>query len=277
MIRVTVFCEMLQEWGAAALERWPAFAPKEGPPLAELTARLARDAAEIRQVYPNGLLDALAQIFETEGDITVRRATPDQPEHGLSEAVLAETDVLVWWSHIANDLIPDDLALRVCRHVQGGMGFIALHSAHQCKPMRYLLGTSLSMRWREGDFSRVWTVAPQHPIARGIPEYFELPVEEMYGEPFDIPAPHETVFLSWFAGGEVFRSGCAWQRGWGRVFYFQPGHETNGAYRNPWVARILVNAVRWAATGLRRTDFGNPEIVVSPEEQRRRRAPEAPE
>lgn len=270
MLRVTIFYEALQEWGAAALERFPAFAPEDPAARAALAESLEATAGEIRAAYPEGLLGALSALMEAEGDIAVRRATPDMPEYGLSEAVLAETDVLVWWSHIANDWVSDAAALRVCRHVQAGMGLIALHSSHQCKPLRYLLGSSLTIRWREGDFSRVWTVAPDHPIARGVPEYFELAQEEMYGEPFDIPAPDELVFLSWFAGGEVFRSGCTWKRGWGRIFYFQPGHETNGAYHDPNVRRILVNAVRWAHSGLRRADFGNPEITCSPEELRRR-------
>ena len=269
MLRVMIFYEGLQEWGAEALKRFPAFAPKDPDARAALAASLEETAGEIRAVYPNGLLGTLTALMEGEDGVLVRRATPDMPEHGLTEEALSETDVLVWWSHIANEWVSDAAALRVCRHVQAGMGLIALHSAHQCKPLRYLLGTSLSMRWREGDFSRVWTVAPDHPIARGVPEYFELAQEEMYGEPFDIPTPDELIFLSWFGGGEVFRSGCAWKRGWGRIFYFQPGHETNGAYNDPNVRRILVNALHWAHSGLRRGSFDNPEIIRSPEEIRK--------
>jgi trehalose utilization protein len=148
------------------------------------------------------------------------------------------------------------------------MGFIPLHSAHQSKPFTYLMGTSGSLSWREGDFCRIWTVAPAHPIARGIPEAVELCEEEMYGEPFDIPTPEETIFISWYGGGEVFRSGCTWKRGYGKIFYFQPGHETSPSYHNPYVLKIIENAVYWTAPTVWRKDFSCPNIVESPEKKR---------
>ncbi len=132
------------------------------------------------------------------------------------------------------------------------MGFIALHSAHFAKPFKLLMGTSCSLRWRDNEYERVWCVNPGHPIAGGIPPYFELENEEMYGEFFDIPQPESLVFTGWFRSGEVFRSGCCWTRGLGRVFYFQPGHETNPTYHNPIIQRIICNAVRWAAPVNRR-------------------------
>lgn len=146
-----------------------------------------------------------------------------------------------------------------------GMGFIPLHSAHPSKPMKALLGTSGSLKWREGDFCRVWNTNPTHPIAQGIPESFELEEEEMYGEFFDIPKPDDVVFLSWYRGGEVFRSGCTWQRGYGKIFYFQPGHETNPSYHNPYVLKVIENAVRWAAPVMWRENLECPNIVESPE------------
>jgi trehalose utilization protein len=164
--------------------------------------------------------------------------------------------------------IPDSLAFKIVKRVQAGMGFIPLHSAHQSKPFTYLMGTSGSLSWREGDFCRIWTVAPAHPIARGIPEAVELCEEEMYGEPFDIPTPEETIFISWYGGGEVFRSGCTWKRGYGKIFYFQPGHETSPSYHNPYVLKIIENAVYWTAPTVWRKDFSCPNIVESPEKKR---------
>ena len=63
----------------------------------------------------------------------------------------------------------------------------------------------------------------------------------MYGEFFDIPKPDELVFIGGFSGGEVFRSGCVWNRGYGKVFYFQPGHETYRSYYDPDIRRIIQN------------------------------------
>jgi trehalose utilization protein len=125
---------------------------------------------------------------------------------------------------------------------------VALHSAHYSKIFRRLLGTTCSLTWREaGERERVWNCAPGHPITRGIGDYFELEASEMYGEPFGIPAPDQQILISWFKGGEVFRSGCTWTRGNGRVFYFSPGHETYPIYHQEPVQRILRNAATWAA------------------------------
>ena len=151
------------------------------------------------------------------------------------------------------------------------MGFIALHSAHFSKPFKRLMGTSCALHWRDGDFERVWTVNPAHPIAKGLDEYFEIPVEEMYGELFDIPEPDELVFLGWFSGGDVFRSGCCWNRGRGRVFYFQPGHEGNPTYYIPQVQQILTNAVRWAAPHEIIDEIVCPHAEISPEQKRNAR------
>ena len=190
------------------------------------------------------------------------------PEFGLPDELLDNTDVLIYWAHVMHQAIPDSLAFKIVKRVQAGMGFIPLHSAHQSKPFTYLMGTSGSLSWREGDFCRIWTVAPAHPIARGIPEAVELCEEEMYGEPFDIPTPEETIFISWYGGGEVFRSGCTWKRGYGKIFYFQPGHETSPSYHNPYVLKIIENAVYWTAPTVWRKDFSCPNIVESPEKKR---------
>lgn len=199
----------------------------------------------IRAVYPQGI-HACIQQFLQDDEITVRTATLEMPECGLSQQVLDETDVLLWWGHVKHDEVPDEIVARVQKRIWEGMGLIVLHSGHHSKIFRTMMGTSCNLRWRDDDRERVWTIKPSHPIAQGVPEQFELPHEEMYGEHFDIPDPDEIVFLGWFDGGEVFRSGCTFTRGNGRIFYFQPGHEANPVYKNPVVQRIIRNAVVWA-------------------------------
>ncbi len=206
----------------------------------------------VRAIYPDGMHTTIAAGLRTQlgEDVQVRTATLDEPEHGLSAGVLAETDVLTWWGHIAHDLVDDAVVQRVQARVLAGMGLLVLHSGHYSKLFRRLMGTTCGLRWREaGERELVWTVNPGHPIARGLPEVFAVPEQEMYGEFFDIPAPDELVFISSFSGGEVFRSGCAFRRGQGRIFYFSPGHETHPVYHQREVIQVLANAVRWANQG----------------------------
>ena len=216
----------------------------------------------VRAIYPDGLHATIAQALQATPALNpgalplhVSTATQAEPEHGLSEARLAATDVLVWWGHKAHGDVDDAVVDRVQRRVLEGMGLIVLHSGHFSKIFRRLMGTNCSLKWREADEKeRVWVVERSHPIAAGLGEYFELPNEEMYGERFDIPTPDELVFISWFEGGEVFRSGCCWQRGHGRVFYFRPGHEAYPTYHDANVQRVLANAVQWAAPRLQIAD-----------------------
>jgi trehalose utilization protein len=204
--------------------------------------------AAVQKIYPNGIHNALADFLRAAG-FTVRTATLDEPEHGLTEAVLAETDVLTWWGHLAHDQVDDAIVERVQRRVLNGMGLIVLHSGHYSKIFKRLIGTSGDLRWREAnEKERVWVIEPAHPIAQGLPPYFEIQPEEMYGERFDIPAPDNLIFISWFEGGEVFRSGCCYYRGSGKMFYFRPGHETYPTYYQPHVQQVIINAVKWAKT-----------------------------
>jgi len=215
---------------------------------------------EVRQVYPDGIHRAIAEGLEREGGFRVRTATMPEPEHGLTEEVLEDTDVLVWWGHMAHHEVEDAVVERVHRRVlDGGMGLVVLHSGHHSKIFRKLMGTSCDLKWREAhEKERLWVVDPAHPIAAGLPEYFELKPEEMYGEHFDIPAPDELVLVSWFEGGEVFRSACTFKRGRGKIFYFRPGHETYPTYYHPLVRRVIANGVRWAApSGSARPVRGN--------------------
>lgn len=209
--------------------------------------RQERSDEPVRAVYPGGIHEAIAAGLREAG-LAVRTATLDEPEHGLSSAVLEATDVLTWWGHEAHDEVDDAIVDRVQQRVLEGMGLIVLHSGHYSKIFRRLMGTSCALKWREaGERERLWVVDPSHPIAEGLGESFLLEHEEMYGEHFDIPAPDQLVFVSWFQGGEVFRSGCCYQRGRGRVFYFRPGHETYPTYFNPDVRRVIANAARWAS------------------------------
>jgi trehalose utilization protein len=224
--------------------------------------RQERTDAAVRAVYPDGIHAVVAAGLRDAG-FDVRTATLDEPEHGLTEAVLAETDVLTWWGHVAHPEVEDEIVDRVHQRVLEGMGLIVLHAGHFSKVFRRLMGTSCDLKWREaGERERLWVVDPAHPIAEGLGESFVIEEEEMYGEHFDIPAPDRLVLVSWFKGGEVFRSGCCFERGRGRIFYFRPGHETHPTYFHPQVRRVIANAARWAAqpAGTQPT-FGNREAL----------------
>ncbi|TYR73273.1 trehalose utilization protein ThuA [Rossellomorea vietnamensis] len=214
----------------------------------------------VRDLYPEGIHGAIAS-FLGEEPFTVKTATLDEDQHGLTEEVLANTDVLLWWGHIAHEEVSDEVVEKVKQRVLDGMGLIVLHSGHFSKIFKTLMGTSCDLKWREAnEKERIWMVDPSHPIAEGLGEYIELEREEMYGEHFDIPAPDELVMVSWFEGGEVFRSGCTYRRGNGKVFYFRPGHETYPTYYNKEVQKVIVNAVNWAAPVKReRPVYGNAQ------------------
>ena len=202
----------------------------------------------VRQIYPQGMHNCIADGLREDRSFQIRTATLQEPQHGLTKSVLAETDVLIWWGHAAHGKVRDTVVARVLERIWQGMGFIALHSAHYSKVFNRLMGTTGSLVWREaGERERLWVCNPGHPIARGIDKCFEIEQTEMYGEPFAIPAPDEVVFISWFEGGEVFRSGCTWKRGNGKIFYFRPGHEVYPIYYHPIVRLVLRNAVSWAA------------------------------
>ncbi|MDR0442261.1 MAG: ThuA domain-containing protein [Treponema sp.] len=216
---------------------------------------------EIASVYPDGMHNAIAGFLNKESGISAGVSIITDPEQGLSHQILDDTGVLIWWGHIHHGAVQDDLAKRVVEKVQRGMGIIFLHSAHQSKPFMGLLGTTGRLGWREArEKSRVWTASPAHPIADGVPEQFLLDNEEMYSEPFGIPEPDATVFISWFEGGNVFRSGVTFQRDLGRIFYFQGGHETFPTYHNPHVQRIITNAVKWAKPTMRAPSLDCPNM-----------------
>lgn len=225
--------------------------------------------AAVKAVYPDGMHAAIAAgLRESLPNAQIETATLQEPEHGLTEARLAATDVLTWWGHRAHGDVSDAVVERVQKRVLEGMGLIVLHSGHYSKLFKRLMGTTCSLVWRvAGERERLWVCNPAHPIARGIDRCFELPQEEMYGEPFGVPPPEEQVFISWFEGGEVFRSGCCWRRGNGRIFYFRPGHEIYPTYFDSNVRRVIANAVEWARPeGLWRDEAPNrpesPEKIL---------------
>ena len=203
---------------------------------------------KVSKIYPAGIHAAIANGLLEHGLDQVHTATLDEPEHGLTQQVLDETDVLVWWGDKAHKEVRDEIVDRVHARVMSGMGLVTLHSAHFSKIFKKLMGTSCSLKWRDdGGNERIWVVEPGHPIAAHLPECFVIKHEETYGERFDIPTPDTLVFASWFEGGEIFRSGCCYHRGHGKIFYFRPGHEAYPTYHNPRVKQVIANAVGWAA------------------------------
>jgi len=219
----------------------------------------------VRKVYPKGMHEAIAEGLRACPGFTVRTATLDEPQHGLTDEVLANTDVMTWWGHMAHHEVKDEIVAKVQRRVVEGMGLIVLHSGHFSKIFRALMGSTCNLKWRElHDKEIFWVCKPGHPIVEGIDDHFILPEEEMYGEHFDIPEAEATIFISWFTGGEVFRSGCTWTRGQGKIFYFRPGHETYPTYFDANVRKVMANAVRWAAPAYPYKQFyGNQKPTVS--------------
>ncbi len=201
----------------------------------------------VKAIYPDGIHEAIAGYLRQQEGLSVGTATLDEPEHGLTKEVLGDTDVLIWWAHIAHGKVQDEVVDRVQARILEGMGLIVLHSAHMSKIFCRMMGTGCTLKWRDaGEKERLWVIDPSHPITRGLGRYIELPNAETYGEPLDVPTPDKVVFISWFEGGEVFRSGCTWTRGKGKIFYFCPGHETFPMYHNPEILKVIENAVRWA-------------------------------
>ena len=222
---------------------------------------------EIRKIYPDGIHGQIAKFLSEEDDFEVRTATLDEPECGLTQDVIDNTDVLLWWGHQAHNDVPDEIAQRVQEAVLKGMGFIVLHSGHHSKPFKRLMGTSCNLCWREnGDLERVWVVDPGHPITQGLGKYFEIEHEEMYGEPFGVPEPQKVILMGWYEGGEVFRSGCCYIRENGKIFYFQPGHESFPVYYNKDVQKVIKNAIRWAKPVYRADNLVCPNVKKPGEE-----------
>ena len=218
------------------------------------------------KAYPEKMENCIANIFKNAGhEVTLIVLDKTSDGTAITDEILENTDVMCWWAHWHHNNVLDEVAFKVVSHVHRGMGFFAMHSGHHCKPFRYLMGTTGNLSWREdSERERVWVIDPAHPIAKGLDKNFVIEHEEMYGEQFDVPAPDELVFISWFAGGEVMRSGCVWKRGYGKVFFFRPGHETNPTYHQKEVQTVLLNAVEYIK-GNRVEPYNAPHIKIAPE------------
>ena len=202
----------------------------------------------VKAIYPDGLHAVIKSFLDTNEDMEVTLAALDDPEQGLSDELLEKTDVLLWWGHMAHGEVDDELVKKIQTRVYlGNMGFIALHSGHHSKPFKAIVGTNGNLSWGRDQKEIMWTIMPQHPIAAGIPDHFLIEQEELYCEPFYIPQPDALVFGAWYEDGYIFRTGACFLRGAGKVFYFQPGHETCRSFYNPYVQKIITNAVYWAA------------------------------
>lgn len=203
----------------------------------------------VRAIYPDGIHNTIARFLGTDDHLKICTATLQEPEHGLTQDVLDQTDVLLWWGHIGHEMVDDEIVERVHQAVLDGMGLIVLHSGHASKIFQRICGAaSHKLSWLEPNVGeRVFVVNPAHPIAAGIPQYFEVPKTEVYSEYFNIPAPDSLIFLSWYPTGDVFRSGFTYERGKGKIFYFSPGHETYPIYEQPEIQTVIHNAVYWAA------------------------------
>lgn len=223
----------------------------------------------VAEIYPKGMHTTIADALNQDNAISATTATLQEDEHGLPQSRLDETDVLIWWGHKDHGGVNDEVVERVAKRVLEGMGLIVLHSGHFSKVFKRLMGTSCDLKWREaGERERLWVTNPGHPIAQGLGDSFVLEYEEMYGEHFDVPEPLETVFISWFQGGEVFRSGLTYRRGAGNIFYFRPGHETYPTYHQAEVQHVLRNAVKWADSAKKRNTaihYGNVPVDKAPE------------
>lgn len=207
----------------------------------------------VKALYPDGIHAFIKSFLDVNKDMNVRTACLDDPDQGLPDALLEDTDVLLWWGHMAHREVSDELVAKIRSRVfTGKMGFVPLHSAHKSKPFASILGTNGNLSWGRDQKEIVWNMLPAHEIAAGIPDHFLLESEELYSEPFFIPQPDELIFGAWFEDGHIMRAGATFYRGAGKVFYFQPGHESCRAYYHPCVQRIITNAIRWAAPN----DFG---------------------
>lgn len=230
----------------------------------------------VREIYPDGMHGCIRDFLKTNEDLEIRTATLfdntrtiSDKNAGFSDELLQDTDVLIWWGHAYHKDVPDEWVEKVVARINEGMGFIALHSTHHSKVFKALMGTRCNLQWRiSDDHERLWNIAPNHPVMKDIPEYFELDGEETYGERFDIPSPDEVLMLGWYSGGEVFRSVCTFTRGVGRIVYIQPGHESYPTFHNQYIQKLITNAVYWTAP-TRPVKLLSVHAAVSPEDRRK--------
>jgi len=206
-----------------------------------------------KNVYPKDICGAVAEGLKDLKDWEVVEAHLSDPNQGLPDDLLKRTDVLIWWGHRKHEQVSNVLVDKIVSRVKDdGMGFISLHSSHFAKPYKKLMGTPCSWREYVSDSNTLKVVVKDanHPIAKGVGE-FTIIHNERYSEPFAVPPPKDVVFEGTYTlnngSPDTSRQGLTWEVGKGKVFYFQPGHETNLVFFDPNIRRIMRNAVEWAA------------------------------
>jgi len=206
-----------------------------------------------KNVYPNDINGAVAEGLKDLKGWDVVVANLSDPEQGLPDDLLNRADVLIWWGHQRHDQVKDALVAKIVKRVkEDGMGFISLHSSHFAKPNKALMGTPCTWGAYVGDSTtlKVTVKDSKHPIAKGVKE-FTIVHNERYSDPYAVPTPKSVVFegVATLKDGkeDPSQQGLTWEIGKGKVFYFQPGHETNPVFFDPNVKKIMMNAVKWAA------------------------------
>ena len=77
----------------------------------------------VAEIYPNGMHGQIAGAARARtSNIVATTATLQEPEHGLTEERLDETDVLLWWGHTAHGEVDDAIVERVAAARLGGHG-----------------------------------------------------------------------------------------------------------------------------------------------------------
>lgn len=236
------------------------------------------EQTEPRDVYPTGISGALASHLNKLPNLEARTATLTDAEAGLSDATLADTDVLIWFGHRKHDQVPEAAVDRVVRHVrERGMGFIGLHSTHFAKPLKKILNASgaWSSYVNHGQPEQMWVVLPDHPIAKGVSD-FRIPKTEIYTEPFQVPTPEAVIVEgTWEESGHRGREVMTWTTGRGRMVYVRAGHEEYPIFHMPEMQRLVANSVEWAAgqtnatDGLKRREAGPVATATGPHQRSR--------
>jgi trehalose utilization protein len=207
------------------------------------------EQTEPRNIYPNGISGALADYLNKQSEFEAKTATLDDPDNGVSESVLGQTDVVIWFGHKKHAQVPDVAVDRIDKHVkERGMGFIALHSSHYSKALKKLLNAagSWSSYVNHGKPEQMWIVLPGHPIAEGVTD-FTIPQTEIYTEPFAVPEPESVVVEGTWESGHRGREVMTWSLGKGRLVYIRAGHEEYPIYFMPQMQKLVANSAKWAA------------------------------
>ena len=83
-----------------------------------------------KEVYTNFLGNQIASYLRTLPDLSVTSVNLNDPDQGLSDAIITNCDVLVWWSHVKNKQVSTNKAAEIVGRIQQGkLSLITLHSA----------------------------------------------------------------------------------------------------------------------------------------------------